>query len=255
MPKDSDSFVRAIARGFTVIEALGRPPGRHMLAEIAKASGLTRATARRVLATLVALNYCESDGRYFSLRPRALGIGLSYLRALPFWGPAQQTLEALRNEMGESCALAVLDGTEIVYVLRLPARRILATNLAIGSKLPAHVVSLGRVLLAGLADEERELRLTQIDFRKLTPRTIVERTALARELDRVSSQGYSWIDGELDPSICGIAVPLRDQKRSVVAAISFSLLSGTITEAEAKARYLLPLRRAAEDIRAQTYST
>ncbi len=116
MAKESDGFVRAIARGFSVIEALGRPPGRHMLSEIAVASGLTRATARRVLATLVALNYCEADGRYFRLRPRSLGLGLSYLTALPFWGPAQQTLEELRNEIGESCALAVLDGTDIVYV-------------------------------------------------------------------------------------------------------------------------------------------
>src|ERR1700752_5250796 len=109
MAKDSDSFVRAIARGFSVVEALGRPPGRHTLSEAAASAGLTRATARRMLATLVALKYCEADGRYFSLRPRALGLGLSYLNALPYWAYAQRALEDLRNEIGESCALAVLD--------------------------------------------------------------------------------------------------------------------------------------------------
>lgn len=216
------------------------------------ASGLTRATARRVLATLVALNYCEADGRYFRLRPRSLGLGLSYLTALPFWGPAQQTLEELRNEIGESCALAVLDGTDIVYVLRLPARRILTTNLGIGSRLPAHVVSLGRVLLAGLPSEERDLQLSRIKFDRLTPRTIVERSIMEKELDRVAAQGYAWIDGELDPSICGISVPLRDNSRSVVAAISVSLISGTIDEATAKERYFISLKRAAEEIRSQT---
>jgi len=138
MPKESDGFVRAIARGFSVVEALGRPPGRHTLSETAAFAGLTRATARRMLATLVALKYCEADGRYFSLRPRALGLGLSYLNALPYWGYAQRALEDLRNEIGESCALAVLDETEIVYALRLPARRILSANLGIGSRLPAH---------------------------------------------------------------------------------------------------------------------
>ncbi len=252
MTKDSDGFVRAIARGFSVIEALGRAPGRHMLSEIAVASGLTRATARRVLATLVALNYCEADGRYFRLRPRSLGLGLSYLTALPFWGPAQRALEELRNEIGESCALAVLDGTDIVYVLRLPARRILATNLGIGSRLPAHVVSLGRVLLAGLSQTEREERLAAITFNRLTPRTIVERPKLESELGRVAAQGYAWIDGELDPSICGLAVPLRDNSRSVVAAISVNLISGTIDEATARERYFVPLKRTAEEIRTQT---
>ncbi len=136
MAKESDSFVRAIARGFSVVEALGRPPGRHTLSEAALAAGLNRATTRRMLATLVALNYCEVEGRYFSLRPRALGLGLSYLNALPYWGYAQSALEDLRNDIGESCALAVLDETEIVYALRLPARRILSANLGIGSRLP-----------------------------------------------------------------------------------------------------------------------
>ncbi len=252
MPKDSDGFVRAIARGFSVIEALGRPPGRHMLSEIAVASDLNRATARRVLSTLVALNYCEADGRYFRLRPRALGLGLSYLTALPFWGPAQRTLEELRNEIGESCALAVLDGTEIVYVLRLPARRILAANLAVGSRLPAHLVSLGRVLLAGLPTPERDGNISEIEFSKATPRSITDRKTLNKELDRVAEQGYAWIDGELDPTICGISVPVRDQRRSVVAAISISLIAGTVSEEQAKKRYLVRLKRAAEEIRAQT---
>lgn len=252
MPKDSDGFVRAIARGFSVIEALGRPPGRHMLSEIAVASDLNRATARRVLSTLVSLNYCEADGRYFRLRPRALGLGLSYLTALPFWGPAQRTLEELRNDIGESCALAVLDGTEIVYVLRLPAQRILAANLAVGSRLPAHLVSLGRVLLAGLPLPERESKVSQIEFRKATPRSVADHKALNKALDRVAEQGYAWIDGELDPSICGISVPVRDQRRSVVAAISISLIAGTVSEEQAKKRYLVRLSRAAEEIRAQT---
>lgn len=252
MAKDSDSFVRAIARGFSVVEALGRPPGRHTLSEAAVAAGLTRATARRMLATLVALKYCEADGRYFSLRPRALGLGLSYLNALPYWGYAQRALEDLRNEIGESCALAVLDETEIVYALRLPARRILSANLGIGSRLPAHVISLGRVLLAAQPPDRRAEYLAAIDFKQITPRTLTCPIKLGEELARVEAQGYAWIDGELDPAICGIAVPVRDQAGQVVAAISINTISGTVTEAEAKKKFLVALKRTAQDIRTQT---
>ena len=252
MPKESDGFVRAIARGFSVVEALGRPPGRHTLSETAAAAGLTRATARRMLATLVALKYCEADGRYFSLRPRALGLGLSYLNALPYWGYAQRALEDLRNEIGESCALAVLDETEIVYALRLPARRILSANLGIGSRLPAHVVSLGRVLLAALPPEERQHYLATAELKQIAPRTVTNAAKLGEELARVEEHGYAWIDGELDPAICGIAVPVRDQAGHVVAAVSINTISGTVTEAEAKKKFLVALKRTAQDIRTQT---
>ena len=252
MAKESDSFVRAIARGFSVVEALGRPPGRHTLSEAALAAGLNRATTRRMLATLVALNYCEVEGRYFSLRPRALGLGLSYLNALPYWGYAQSALEDLRNDIGESCALAVLDETEIVYALRLPARRILSANLGIGSRLPAHVVSLGRVLLAALPPEKLNYFLENATLQKLTPRTLVEPDKLIAELQRVRDQGYAWVDGELDPAICGIAVPVRDKRGAVVAAISINTISGSIDEEGAKQRFLTALRRTAQNIQSQT---
>lgn len=255
MTKESDGFVRAIARGFSVVEALGRPPGRHTLSETAVIAGLNRATARRMLATLVALKYCEADGRYFSLRPRALGLGLSYLNALPYWGYAQRALEDLRNEIGESCALAVLDETDIVYALRLPARRILSANLGIGSRLPAHLISLGRVLLAALPPEQRAHYLETTEFKKITPRTLTDPGKIGAELDRTNAQGYAWIDGELDPAICGIAVPVRDQAGNVVAAISINTISGTIDEATAKERFLIALKRTAQDIRTQTSPT
>jgi IclR family pca regulon transcriptional regulator len=251
MPKESDGYVRAIERGFALIEALGRSPGRHTLSEAAGHAGLNRATARRMLATLVTLKYCEADGRYFRLRPRALGLGLSYLNALPFWGFAQRALEDLRNEIGESCALAVLDETDIVYALRLPARRILSANLGIGSRLPAHLVSLGRVLLANLTPVERDSYLANTPLKSITSRTIVDPKRLADELQLTHERGYAWVDGELDPAICGIAVPIRDQAGSVVAAISVNLISGTLNKAAAKKQYLVRLQKTAQDIRTQ----
>jgi IclR family transcriptional regulator, pca regulon regulatory protein len=251
MVKESDGFVRAIARGFSIIEALGKPPGRHTLAETAESADLNRATARRILATLVALKYCAADGRYFSLRPRALGLGLSYLNALPYWAYAQRALENLRNEIGESCAMAVLDEDEIVYALRLPARRILSANLGVGSRLPAHLVSLGRVLLAALPAEQRTHYLETATLKPVTPRTVTDPKRLGDLLENVEGDGYAWVDGELDPAICGIAVPLRDPAGAVVAALSVNTISGTITEAGARKKYLLPLKKTAQEIRSQ----
>lgn len=250
--KESDGYVRALARGLAVVEALGRPPGRHTLSEVAVATDLSRAAVRRVFATLDTLNFAEADGRYYRLRPRALGLGLSYLTGLPFWGQSHQVLEDLRGEIGESCALAVLDGSDIVYVLRAPSRRILATHLGIGSRLPAHLVSLGRVLLAAEAPETFEERLATIDMRPRTPRSIATVEGLRNELEKVRGQGYSWVDGELDPAICGLAVPVRDQQGHVISAVSVNAISGTFSEADAVTRFLVPLRRAAQEIRARS---
>lgn len=250
--KESDDFVRAVARGFAVVEALGRPPGRHTLSEVADAAGISRAAARRILATLVTLRYCEPAGRYFQLRPRALGLGLCYLTAQPFWAGAQFLVEDLRKEVGESCALAVLDDAEIVYVARQPARRILPTHLGIGSRLPAHLVSLGRVLLAALTPSEREALFAGADLKALTPRSVTDPRCLEAELEKTAALDYAWVDGELDPSICGIAVPVRDRSGNVVAALSVNTISGTCGEEEAKARFLLPLKRAAQEIRARS---
>ena len=250
-PKESDGFVRAIARGFGVVEALGHPPGRHTLSEVARLAGLTRATSRRILATLVAMRYCASDGRYFQLRPRALRLGLSYLNSLPFWAASQRTVETLRDETAESCALAVLDETDIVYVQRWPSRRILTTSLGVGSRLPAHVVSLGRVLLAAAPAADLDLFFARVNLERLTARTIIDPRLLRRELARIADLGHAWVDGELDPAICGLAVPVRNTRGQVVAALSINTIFGKLTESGARRRFLRPLQQAARDIQMQ----
>jgi IclR family transcriptional regulator, pca regulon regulatory protein len=201
------------------------------------------------------LKYCSADGRCFSLRPRALGLGLSYLNALSYWAYAQRALEDLRNEIGESCALAMLDEQEIVYALRLPARRILSSNLGIGSRQRAYLVSLGRVLLAALPAEQRAAYLASVELKPVTPRTVTDARRLGDILNDIEKEGYAWIDGELDPAICGIAVPLRGQAGAVVAAISVNTISGTISEAGARTKFLVPLRKTAQEIRSQMLSS
>ena len=214
---ESEDFVRAFARGLGVIEAMGAGGPRKTIAQVAEATGLPRSVVRRLMMTLCAQRFAQTDGKLFSLTPRALKLGLSYLDSLPFWRYAQPALEDLRSEVHESCSMAVLDDGDIVYVLRVPSRRILAMNLSVGSRLPANLVSLGRA-----------------------------------KLDVVRRRGYAWVDGELDPAICGIAVPVRDGGGTVVAAINVSLTAGTFDEMAARRRFLVPLRQAAEQIRVAT---
>lgn len=249
---DPQSFIRSLGRGLTVIEALGKTPGRHTLAELAKVSHLNRAVARRILLTLIELGYCTVDGRYYQLTPRTLSLGLSFARGLPFWGHAQQALEDVRAQIGESCALAVLDVPDIVYLIRLPAKRILPTTLSIGSRLPAHAVSLGRVMLANLDDAKLHSYLQNSKRQAFTQSTLVDAVQLSAELKRVKNQGYSWVKSELDPAIAGIAVPVRNQENTVIAAISTSFVAESSSEEEAKAKMLPHLQRAAMDIRTNT---
>lgn len=251
MAKETDSYVRSIARGLSVIEVMGETPGRHTLAEIATKADLNRATARRVLLTLVSLNYVGVDNRYYFLRPRALRLGHSFLNTLPYLPAAQFALEDLKNETGESCAIAVLDDLDIVYIGRMPARRIISTSLGVGSRLPAHLVSLGRVLLAAQSNEKMHMTVSKIEFIKNTEATVDNPETLLEILSNARKDGYAWVDGELDPAICGIAVPIRDLQGQAVAAISINLLSGIYSEAEVKERFLIPLKRTAQEIRAQ----
>lgn len=249
---DGEEQVRAFARGLAVIEAMGAGPQRRTVAELAEATALPRSVVKRLLTTLCAHDYAQTDGKRYWPTPRVLLLGVSYVRSLAFWPYAQPALEDLRAETGESCSMGVLLGHEIVYILRVPSRRILAMSLTVGSRLPAQLVSIGQVLLAGLAEGALRDWLRDARFAQPTPRAVGDARALRRTLAGVRERGYAWVDGELDPAISGIAVPVRDATGGVVAAINVSLISGSFDERAAVKRFLVPLRRAAERIRTAT---
>lgn len=249
---ESESFVRTFARGLAVIEAMGTGPYRKNLAEIAEAVELPRTAVRRFLLTLIELGFVQADGKRYWLTPRVLRLGLSYLNSLPYWRQAQLSLEELCGRIKQSCALSVLDGEHIVYIQRQHTKRILTMSPSLGSRLPAHAVSMGRVLLAGLADDELERYLQTAAFKRLTSATVVDPDVLRERILEARKQGYAWIDGELDEAICGLAVPVRNQEGDTVAAINVSLPTGQFTEEEAIKLYLAKLRQAASQIRAAT---
>lgn len=247
---ESESFVRTFARGLKIIETMGQGDARQTLADIAAAVDLPRTAVRRFLMTLVELSFVRTDGKRYWLTPKVLRLGLSYLYTLPFWRQSQLALEELGMRIGQSCAVSVLDEEDIVYVQRLHTKRILPMSPSLGSRLPAHAVSMGRVLLSGLDDDALDAYLESARLRKLTAITVVDREPLRQAILRTRQQGYAWVDGELDDSIAGLAVPVRDQDGSIVAAVNVSLPAGTYGEDAAVSEFLQPLRQTATQLRA-----
>lgn len=239
---ESESFVRTFARGLKVIEAMGRTTGGQTIAHVAEAAAVPRTAARRFLMTLDELGFVRCEGRQYWLTPKVLGLGLAYLHTLPYWRHAQEALEELCARVQQSCAISVLDGTEVVYVLRVHTQRILPTSPTLGSRLPAHAVSMGHVLLAGRSDEELDAYLTKA--------SVTDPQQLRSLVQRARQQGCAWVDGELDAAISSLAVPVHNAAGAVVAAINVSLPSGSCDEAGAVAEFLPALRQAAAQLRA-----
>ena len=218
----SAEFVQSLARGLAVIRAFDADHPELSLSDVARRADITRAAARRFLHTLVALGYVAGDGRLYRLTPRVLELGFSYLSALSLPEVVQPHLEALSRDVDESVSAAVLDGTDIVYVARVPTRRIMSVRITLGTRFPAFATSLGRVLLAGMADAARDAVLEASVLEPLTDRTLVSREELIAELDRVREQGWALVDGELEPGLRSVAAPVRGRDGRVIAAVNVS---------------------------------
>jgi IclR family pca regulon transcriptional regulator len=217
-----DSYVRSFARGLEVIRSFSQQAPAQTLSEVAQRTGLTRAGARRILLTLQTLGYVDSDGRQFRLTPRILDLGFAYLSSMPFWSLAEPEMESLVDELGESCSAAVLEGTDVVYVLRVHTHKIMRTSLGVGSRLPAYCTALGRVLLAGLDDEALHQRLQQSHIQRHTEHTVTDVQALAACIAQVRAQGWSLVNQELEEGLISVAAPILNRSGRVVAAINIS---------------------------------
>ena len=214
------NFVLSLARGLKVIESFdGRRDGI-TVADAARHTGLSRAAVRRLLITLEMLGYAESRGRLYRLRSRVLGLGFSFISSTSLVAAAQPLLDQIAETIHESSSMSILDGEDIVYVARSSVHRLMAVELSIGGRLPAYCTSMGRVLLAGLADQELDRHLEGIRPKAHTPRTITSKSRLREIILRVRSAGYALVDGEIEPGLRAIAVPVSSHQGRTVAAIN-----------------------------------
>ena len=220
-----------LAKGLDVIRAFTREQPALTLSEVAAATGLPAATARRCLHTLEELGYVARRGRQFLLRPRVLELGAAYLQSMNIESVTRNYLEDLARETGDSAALSVLDGTEIAYVARASVRTLMRLEAHVGSRLPAYPTSMGRVLLAGLPPDRLAEYFARARLEKLTEKTVTDRTRLERLLQEARRNGYSAVEDELAYGVVSVAVPVTDGAGRVVAALNSSSHSRKITKA------------------------
>ena len=221
-PTPGDSYVQSFARGLQVIRSFSERAPRQTLSDVAAATGLTRAGARRILLTLQTLGYVQSDGKLFALTPRILDLGFAYLSSMPIWNRAEPVMETLVQQVQESCSAAVLDDTDIVYVLRVPTHKIMRISLGIGSRLPAWCTSMGRLLLADLDDEALRARLEASSIAPLTRHTVTDIDALVAKVQQARRQRWCLVNQELEEGLISLAVPITNRAGRTVAALNIS---------------------------------
>ena len=218
--KEEKEYVAGLEKGLAIIEAFGLQNKALTLTEAAAVTGHSRSSARRSLLTLQRLGYVEWDGKYFHLAPRVLRLGHAYVTSTPLSKIVQPVLEGLSESTHESSSLAVLDGSDVVFVARAATRRSLSNGLGLGSRLPAFCAATGRVLLAALPDGEAELLLKRMKRHPLTPHTQTDIQAVLQLLDEVRRRGYAVCNEELELGVRSIAVPVHDAAGRTIASMS-----------------------------------
>ncbi|MFE9816019.1 IclR family transcriptional regulator C-terminal domain-containing protein [Streptomyces sp. NPDC005773] len=248
-------FNESLARGLTVLAAFGEGRDALTLTEVARATGLARATARRALITLEHLGYVTVRDRSHHLTPRVLALGYPPLSVATLPQIAQPHLTALTGQVRDSASLAVLVGDDIQYTGRVATRRIMNVNITVGTRFPARATSMGRVLLAALPEAERDSRLARTEPYALTPYTVTGSDELRAVLDRVRADGYALVDEELEVGLRSVAVPVHDRRGAVVAAVNVAMHSSSRTLEECVTDVLPRLRAAAGRIEADLHIT
>jgi IclR family pca regulon transcriptional regulator len=237
--------LQGLERGLAVIQAFSTATPSMTLSEVARQTDISRATARRILHTLEALGFVRSDGRQFALSPRVLSLGWAYLSSLNLWEIARPFMQDLSAEVEETCSASTLDLPDIVFVARVPSKRILMMSLGVGSRLPAYATAMGRVLLAGLDDEQVAAHLDAAPLEAITHRTTTDPARVRAIVGAVREQGFALVDEELELGLRSLSVPLRTMDGRTLAALNLCAASARVSVEEMHTRYLPAMQRTA----------
>jgi IclR family transcriptional regulator, pca regulon regulatory protein len=247
---DQRNYVQSLERGLAVILAFSGQHPRLTLTEIARATGLTRATARRLLLTLQHLGYVRTDGKYHALTPKVLALGHAYLSSVNLGEIAQHELGRIARATGQSCSLLTLDGTDAVFIARVPGSGGVA-SLTAGARLPAHLSAGGHALLAGLTPDELAHYLDHATLTPLTPHSTSSADQLRAKLHQVRARGWAMIDQEVSEGVQSAAAPIRDATGRTAAAIGFSWSVAAVDPATVRQDFIPLLLDAASRISEQ----
>jgi IclR family pca regulon transcriptional regulator len=242
------SFMTSLARGLAVVQAFSDSRKPQTIAQISQKTGIPRAAVRRCLYTLQQLGYVDAELNNFSLRPKVLTLGYSYLSSTPLTVSSQPYLNAISQQLGESCSLAVLDDGEVLYVARSAASRVMSVALNTGSRLPAYCTSLGRVMLAHLPPAELDDYFSKARLKAMTDKTVTNQKRLREILLQVRQDGYAINDEELELGLRSIAVPVRGASGQVLAALNVGAQAARVSTERMREEFLPVLQRGAQEL-------
>lgn len=248
---DKEQFVTSLARGLDVLQSFGAERPEQTIGQVAEATGLSPAVARRFLLTLVTLGYLTQIDRRFVLTPRVLELGAAYPDSMNLADVAQPHLQQIRDETGDSVSLTTLSGTDVIHLVHLQTERLLRFAATQGTRVPAYVSATGRAILATLPDDRLDTFLAAAELTPRTPRTLADEGRLRDDLRAVRHSGYSLVVDELDVGITVIGVPVLPDGRTAVAGISCAIPSGLCTADEFVGSRLPLLLRAADALAGQ----
>ena len=244
------SFMTSLARGLAVLTAFSDQRRTLTIAQISHKTGIPRAAVRRCLHTLKQLGYASSDANNYSLKPKVLTLGYSYLSSTPLAVSAQPCLDHISRTLNESCSLAVLESDEVIYVARSSTSRIMSVALNVGSRLPAYCTSLGRAMLAFLPEQDLNSYLERVELRAFTQNTVVSEKKLRELLASIRAAGYAIIEEELEVGLRSIAVPVRGASGNVVAALNIGAQAARVTRAQMEQEFLPLLLKGSRELAA-----
>ena len=246
--ENNDMFVHAFARGLEVIRSFGEGAERQTLSDVARRSNISRASARRLLHTLLQLGYVDYDGKLFWLKPKVLDLGYSFIASLDFAGIAQDSLNDLAKRSNSSASLCVLAGHEVVYVARSSVRNGSRCTNVIGDRQAAHLLSMGRVLLAQLSDAELDHYLSTVPLTRHTPYTITHPKELRKTIHADRAKGWSIVRREMNEGVCAVAMPIRSKDGRVIAGLGLSIRPDLSNDPDVVNEALAQLSTAIENI-------
>lgn len=249
-PDKDPEYLSTLERGLSVLRAFDQNHPEMQLSEVAVATKLSPAVARRCLNTLVQLGYVAKHGRRFLLRPEVLVFGSAYVASMNLETVALPTLQGLRDETGDSSSMAVLSGHDILYIAHVSTNRHIRLSANVGTRFPLHATSLGKVLLAFQGEELTDAYFATAALKRFTERTVTSAAELRERLANVRSNGYDSALDELDYGIVSVAVPVFDKDRRITSAINCSTSTTRISQDELVRTRLPLLQQAAREIQA-----
>ena len=247
--KDKDpEYLTTLERGLTVLRSFNKSRPEMQLSEVAAATNLSPAVARRCLNTLVALGYVTRAGKKFLLTPEVLVFGSAFLASASIDSVIGEHLQSVRDETGDSSSISVLSGEDILYLAHIPTNRHIRLNAGVGTRFPAHATSMGKVMLAHLPEDKLADYLEHAELKRFTDLTVTSPETLKKQLVDIRSKGYCSVLSELDYGLVSIAVPVYDDDGSVLAAINCSTAASRIAQDELVRTRLPLLKQASQQI-------